>query len=108
MNETAIGLPLPSWAIAICESVMPARCHNQALLHAKPYTPAEALACGMIDDVVAPTTVVARARAAAAELSALDRQAYATSKERLRARATAWAEQYLEAEMIAPASRAQS
>jgi enoyl-CoA hydratase len=105
MNETLIGLPLPSWAIAICESVMPARCHNEALLHGKPYTPGEALACGMIDDVVAPTDVVARACAAASALSALDRQAYAISKQRLRSRSVAWGEQHLEVEMVGPPIR---
>jgi enoyl-CoA hydratase len=104
MNETVIGLAVPSWAIAICQSVMPARCHNEALLHARPYTPAEALACGMIDGVTAASDVIARARAAAGEIPALDRHAYAETKRRLRSRATAWAEQYLEAEMVAPGS----
>ena len=108
MNETAIGLTLPSWAIAICEAAMPARCHNEALLHAKPYTPAEALASGMIDDVVAPDDVVARARTAAAALTALDRTAYAMTKQRLRSRAVAWAEQHLEAEMVGLPIRASS
>lgn len=99
MNETAIGLTLPSFAIAICQSVMPAHCQNEALLHAKPYTPAEALACGMVDDVVSAERVIARAREAARALTALDRTAYAASKQRLRSRAAAWAEQHLEAEM---------
>ena len=101
MNETVIGLTLPSWAIVICESVMPARIHNEALLHARPYTPAEALEHGMVDDVVGADALLTRARdAAAAVLSALDRPAYAASKERLRARAVAWAGARLEAEML--------
>jgi enoyl-CoA hydratase len=100
MNETAIGLTLPSWAIAICQSVMPAPVHNQALLHARPYTPAEALACGMVDDVVPADAVIARAREAAAALGALDRASYAATKQRTRSRAVAWAEHHLEAEMI--------
>src|SRR5262245_1561694 len=106
MNEVVIGLAVPSWAIAICQSVMPARCHNEALLHARSYTPAEALACGMIDGVT--SDVVARARAAAGEIPGLDRRAYAETKRRLRSRAVAWAEQYLEAEMVAPGSAARS
>lgn len=100
MNETAIGLTLPRWALAICESVMPVRCHNEALLHAKAYAPAEALAHGMVDDVVPADGVVARAREAAAALTGLDRTAYAVSKHRLRARAVAWAEEHLEADML--------
>ena len=55
MNETAIGLPLPTWALAICQAAIPPRWHTEALLHARAYTPAEALERGMVDDVVAPT-----------------------------------------------------
>ena len=100
MNETAIGLPLPSWAIVICQSVMPPRLHNEALLHARAYTPAEALAHGMLDGVVSPDALLAHARQAAAALTGLDRPAYAASKQRLRARAIAWAEPRVEAEML--------
>jgi enoyl-CoA hydratase/carnithine racemase len=100
MNETAIGLTLPSFAIAICESVMPAHCHNEALLYAKAYTPAEALAYAMVDDVVPADAVATRAREVAVALTALDRATYAGSKRRLRSRAVAWAEQHLEAEML--------
>jgi enoyl-CoA hydratase len=106
MNEVVIGLAVPSWAIAICQSVMPARCHNEALLHARPYTPAEARAYGMIDGVTGDA--VASARAAAGQIPAHDRQAYAETKRRLRSRAVAWAEQYLEAEMVPPGSAAGS
>ena len=106
MNEVVIGLAVPSWAIAICQSVMPARCHNEALLHALPYTPAEALACGMIDGVTGDA--VASARSAAGQIPAHDRRAYAETKRRLRSRAVTWAEQYLEAEMVPPGSAAGS
>lgn len=100
MNETAIGLPLPTWALSICEAAIPSQWHAEALLHARPYTPAEALERGMIDAVVAPDTVMARAREVAGLLAALDRGAYALTKSRLRARAVAWAEARLEAEML--------
>jgi enoyl-CoA hydratase len=108
MNETMIGLALPRWALAICQSVMPARCHNEALLHARPYTPAEALARGMVDDVVSPEAVLARARDTAAALTALDLAAYAETKRRLRSRAVAWAEEHLEADMQGAPLRAGS
>jgi len=100
MNETAIGLPLPTWAMVICQAAIPLRWQTEAILHARAYTPAEALERGMIDEVVPPDAVLARARAAATELAALHRDAYAVSKRRLRAQAVAWAEQHLEAEML--------
>ncbi len=99
MNETAIGLPLPTWALAICQAAIPPRWHTEALLHARAYTPAEALERGMVDDVVAPDALLGRAREAAQQLAALDGPAYAVSKRRLRAAAVAWAERFLEEEM---------
>src|SRR5262249_44821556 len=106
LNETAIGLTLPTWALVICESVIPVRWHAEAMLHARPFSPAEALAREMIDDAVTADAVVERAREAASALTALDRGAYAATKRRLRSRAVAWAEQHLEAEMAALPIRA--
>jgi enoyl-CoA hydratase/carnithine racemase len=60
----------------------------------------------MIDDVVGPNDVRTRAREAAAALTGLDRTAYATTKRRMRSRAVAWAEENLEAEMVALPVRA--
>jgi enoyl-CoA hydratase len=100
MNETAIGLPLPTWAMVICQSAIPVRWQTEAILHARGYTPAEALERGMIDEVVPADAVLARARAAATALAVLHRDAYAASKRRLRAHAVAWAERHLEDEML--------
>ena len=69
-------------------------------MHARSYTPAEALERGMIDEVVLPDVVLERARTAAAALTALNRDAYAASKRRLRAQAVDWAKQHLEEEML--------
>jgi enoyl-CoA hydratase len=100
LNETAIGLALPTWALAICESAVPVQFHADAFLHARPYSPAEALARGMVDDVVPADAVIARAHDAASVLTALDRGAYAETKRRMRSRGLAWAERHLEAEMV--------
>ncbi len=99
MNETLIGLPLPTWAMLICESVMPPHVRTEALLHARAYSPTEAHALGMIDGVVAPDVVVDRARESLAALQAVQRPAYAESKVRLRASAVEWASARLVAEM---------
>jgi enoyl-CoA hydratase len=105
LNEVAIGMTLPSWALAIAQSAVPRRWHTEAFLHARAYTPAEALERGMIDGVVPAGRLLAAAQAAAAPLVALDKPSYAASKARHRAAAVKWAADLLEAEMTAPAPR---
>ena len=99
LNEVAIGLPLPTWAITLAHSAIPRRWHTEALLHARAYSPAEALERGIVDAVVSPMEVVAAASRAAEPLVALDKQAYAASKRRHRAMAVEWANARLETEM---------
>src|SRR6184192_3850239 len=73
LNEVAIGLPLPTWAIVIAASAVPHRRHTDAILHARAYSPEEALERHIVHEVVRPAErVVAEARAAAAPLAALD------------------------------------
>jgi len=85
LNETAIGLTLPSWAIAIAHAAIPRRWHTEAILHARPYGAAEARDRGMVDVVAPPERVLVEALALAEPLKALDQKAYAGSKERHRA-----------------------
>src|SRR5437870_13436027 len=42
LNETAIGLTLPTWAIVIAESAIPLRWRTEAILHARLYSPEDA------------------------------------------------------------------
>jgi len=100
LNEVAIGLTLPSWAIALAHSAIPPRWHTEAILHARSYSPDEALERGMIDGVARPAaTVVEQARSAAASLTGLDQAAYAGSKARHRAAAVEWATKLIEPEI---------
>jgi enoyl-CoA hydratase len=99
LNESAIGLVLPTWAIRVAEAAVPWRWHTEAILHARAYGPAEALERGLVHGVARPAErLLDEARAAAAPLAALDTAAYAGSKRRLRAPAVEWAEARLEAE----------
>ena len=101
LNETAIGLVLPTWAITIAQASVPQRWHNEAILHARAYTPAEALEKGLIDGVSRPAErVIDDARAAAAALGALDQNAYGQSKARMRASVVQWAIDVLETETL--------
>ena len=107
LNEVAIGLALPTWAIALAQAAVPPRRHTEAILHARAYSPEEALERHIVHEVVRPAErVVAEARAAAAPLAALDQTAYATSKARHRAMAVKWAAEQLETEIGALPSRA--
>lgn len=99
-NEHAIGLPLPSWAMAITESVVVGPAFVQMMMHARSYTPEEALTEGFVTALADPNDVVAAARERAAALAGLDGRAYAASKKRLRERALAWAEPKIVEEMV--------
>ncbi len=107
LNEVAIGLALPSWAIALAHSAVPPRWHTEAILHARLYSPDDALERGIIDQVVRPADrLLEAAQAAATPLAAFDPVAYATSKRRHRAMAVKWVSDLLEKEAVALPSRA--
>ena len=99
-NEHQIGLPLPSWAQVITESVVSGITFVELMLHARPFTPDEALAHRMVDEVVDAGLVIARAREVAAPLAGLSQPAYAISKARLRQRGLAWAKPLVAREMV--------
>jgi enoyl-CoA hydratase len=98
LNEVAIGLALPSWAIAVAQAAIPPRWHTEAILHARAYSPEEALERRIVDGVASAERLLVEARAAAAPLTALDQKAYGAAKARLRAPAVAWASRVLEEE----------
>jgi enoyl-CoA hydratase/carnithine racemase len=77
-NEHLIGLPLPSWAQAIAESLVGSGAtFTELMLHARPFTPDEAAARRMVDEIVDAGTVISRAREVAEPLAALSQPAYA-------------------------------
>jgi enoyl-CoA hydratase len=86
MNELLIGLPIPTWATTICQDAWPVPQVNELLLLARPFSPEEALALGVVREVAeGEEAVIASARAAAAAMAAIAREQYAVSKRRLRA-----------------------
>ena len=89
------------------QAAVPPRFHTEAILHARMYSPEEALERSIVHGVVRPAERVAEeARAAAAPLAALDQAAYAISKARHRAMVVKWATELLETEVGALPSRA--
>jgi len=104
MNEVAIGIPLPTWMLAIARESVPLRWQTELLLHARPYAPQEALERGLVDEVAesaGAATEQARKRLAALA-GTLQPAAYAESKRRLRAARVEAALQSLDRETLGP------
>jgi enoyl-CoA hydratase len=82
--ELLVGVPFPAAPLevvrwAVCPELL------QALVYrGRTFAPAEALAQGLVDEVVPAEALVDRARAVAAELAALSPEAFRITKERLR------------------------
>jgi enoyl-CoA hydratase len=100
-NEHQIGLPLPTWAQAITESVVSGVTFVEMMLHARPFSPDEALERRFVDEIVDAGMAIARAREVAAPLAGLSQPAYAISKARLRQRGIDWAKPLVPKEMTA-------
>lgn len=78
MNELAIGLSLPDWALTILVERLDRKRLQEALMTARLYNPAEAVEVGYLDEVVAPDRVLDRALEIADGLAAtIDLRAYA-------------------------------
>jgi enoyl-CoA hydratase len=84
-NEVAIGLTMPRAAIAICRGRLAPSYMHRVVALAEPFSPADAVTAGLLDEVVAPDALAARAAEIAGQLAALDRVAHVGTKARLRA-----------------------
>lgn len=84
MTGVAIGLVYPPFVLEVFRHRVPAPGIETALLSAKRFSVAEALALGLVDHVVKRDEARAAAEAALAERAALPRHAYAALKLALR------------------------
>ncbi len=86
LNEVAIKMVLPDWAMTIASARL-SRLHLQrAVVNARITTPAKAVAVGYLDEVVPEDALLSRAIATASELAAtLDPRAYAGTVAHFRA-----------------------
>ena len=76
LNEVAIGMVLPAWALTISEERLSKRHLQRAVATARVTDARGAVEAGFLDEVAAADQVLDVAVAAAAELSALHRGAY--------------------------------
>ena len=85
MNETRNAMALPSWALAICRSALPPLHWTEALLHARAYSPAEAVELGFFHGLLAgESDEIASALAAAESFRGIHIPSYLRTKQRLR------------------------
>lgn len=85
LNETAIGLALPGWAVAIAQDRLSRRHLQHAVALAHLGDGRAAAAMGYLDEVVDAEQVVDTAIAHATLFALLDRRSYAVTARRLRA-----------------------
>ncbi len=86
LNEVAIGLTLPRWALLIAQERLSRRHLQRCVANARLLNGASAVEAGYLDEAVSPDSVTERALEVAAELSeTLDARAYARTAQALRA-----------------------
>ena len=76
LNEVAIGLTLPPWALAIAAERLSFRHRQRAVVNAKLFDGRGAVDAGFLDQAVEPDNVLSTAVAEAQLLAALHRDAY--------------------------------
>jgi enoyl-CoA hydratase len=84
LNEVAIGLTVPWFAIELARHRLTPPHFDAAVTSARMYSPREAITAGFLDRVVAPEQLDDAALDAARALSQLDMRAHAASKLRAR------------------------
>src|SRR5262249_36569753 len=85
--ELLVGVPFPAAALEVVRFALP-RDRVQALVYTgRTLQPRDALAAGLVDEVVAPTDLPARAQEVARQLAQIPPEVYRLTKQYLRAEA---------------------
>ncbi|TNE86680.1 MAG: crotonase/enoyl-CoA hydratase family protein [Deltaproteobacteria bacterium] len=84
-NEVAIGLTLPRVGGEVLRQKLTPGAFQRAAVLSEAFSPEEGLAVGFVDELVPAEVLLDRARAKARELLALDPEAHAATKLRVRA-----------------------
>jgi len=88
MNEVAISMTLPKFAIEIARQRLTPPYFNRTVL-GELYDPHEAVTAGFLDEVVAPDRLLARSNEVAGALTQIDHAAHAATKLKVRGQALA-------------------
>ena len=84
MNDVAIGMTLPFFAVEIARHRLTPAFFDRSTILAEMYTPKDAITPGFLDRVVPSDQLMAAAREMAGALSKLDASAHAATKLRVR------------------------
>ncbi len=87
LNEVKIGLTVPLYVVELARQRLTPRDFNRSLTTAVMYSPEESVAAGLLDRVVPAAELREEILDAARELAALNMEAHAGTKERVRAAA---------------------
>lgn len=80
LNETAIGMTLPTFGLQLAAARLSKRFQTQATIQGQLFDPEMARDAGFLDQVVTPDLLIDTAFSQAAELAALPNEAYAANK----------------------------
>jgi enoyl-CoA hydratase len=84
INEVEVGIPFPAVAFEIARAVVRPDAYADCFLEGRKVSPSEALALGLVHEVVAPEDLLARAAERARALASSSPAAFATIKGMLR------------------------
>lgn len=82
--EVQIGMTLPYFALELCRQRLTPAHYSLACTTAWPYTPAQAVQAGFMDEVAAPDQFAARVQERALYLSKLHQEAFTATKQKLK------------------------
>lgn len=89
LNEVAIGIPAPSFALEIARQRVNPAYLNRTAVTGEMFAPKDALAAGFFDRVVAAEELASAAQGVAEALTQIDLPSHASTKQRLRRAAAA-------------------
>lgn len=81
MNETAIGMTLPTFGFELARARLSKRHFDRAVVHATMYDPPGAVEIGLLDRLVPPDRLEAECRSAARRLGDLKQPAFRNNKQ---------------------------
>jgi len=84
LNEVAIGMPLPVFAVELARQRLATRWHSRAVVHAELLDPSSAREAGFVDHLCEPDELEERARREAERLGRLSAMAFRRTRKSLR------------------------